>query len=78
LCTSKRVHGISFHAYNHVNSFVLQRSGSHSGSTNKPKFVKIVGFASCGLFALIILGAISVYRYNHMHRHKTDVFFDVS
>ncbi|XLR64928.1 hypothetical protein S83_015600, partial [Arachis hypogaea] len=48
------------------------------GSTNKPKFVKIVGFASCGLFALIILGAIFVYRYNHLHRHKTDVFFDVS
>ncbi|XLR07291.1 hypothetical protein S83_035229, partial [Arachis hypogaea] len=48
------------------------------GSTNKPKLVKIVAFASCGLFALIILGAIFVYRYNHMHRHKTDVFFYVS
>ncbi|XP_020985545.1 probable LRR receptor-like serine/threonine-protein kinase At5g63710 isoform X1 [Arachis duranensis] len=51
---------------------------SLSGSTNKPKLVKVVGFASCGLFALIILGAIFVYRYHHMHRHKTDVFFDVS
>ncbi|XLR01257.1 hypothetical protein S83_067455 [Arachis hypogaea] len=48
------------------------------GSTNKPKLVKIVGFASFGLFALIILGAIFIYRYNHMHRHKTNVFFYVS
>ncbi|KAE9601343.1 putative transferase, protein kinase RLK-Pelle-LRR-II family [Lupinus albus] len=50
----------------------------HPDSTHKSKLKKVVEFASCGAFAVLCLGAIFTYRYHQMHRHKSDVFVDVS
>ncbi|CAK8579041.1 unnamed protein product [Lathyrus sativus] len=46
-------------------------------STGKSKLAKVVRYASCGAFALLILGAIFTYRHHQKDRHKNDVFVDV-
>ncbi|KAE9602748.1 hypothetical protein Lal_00049415 [Lupinus albus] len=50
----------------------------HPASTYKSKHTNVVRFASCGAFAILCLGAIFSYRYHQMHRHKSDIFANVS
>ncbi|XP_057417521.1 probable LRR receptor-like serine/threonine-protein kinase At5g63710 isoform X2 [Lotus japonicus] len=50
----------------------------HPATTNRSKVAKAIRFASCGVFAILFLGAIFSYRYHKMQRRKNEVFVDVS